>query len=104
MGGGPPEAGTGAYHAHDPPVQLLLRGLAPELGLLERPVLDVEGLLLVHGFVTVDRLRPPHHLDGAVVELGGHPGLALVLPPGDHPQPRNEDHRSTWIAHPRRAP
>ena len=31
---------------------------------------------------------PAHHLDGAVVELGGHARLALVLAPGDHARAR----------------
>ena len=86
----------------DPPIELLLRRQPPELRLFEEPVLDVEGLLLVHRLVSVDRLGTAHDLDGAVVELGGDPRLALVLPPGDHPQPGDQHHGRVGIAHRRR--
>src|SRR5205085_7613464 len=66
-------------------VEFLFGRQAAELGLFERPVLDVESLLLIHRLVLVNGLGPAHHLDGAVVELGGHARLALVLAPGDHP-------------------
>ncbi len=103
VGGRLPDARAGAHDRDDPPVELLLGRQAPQLRLLERPVLDVEGLLRVHGLVAVDGLRPPHDLDRAVVELGRHPRLALVLAPGDHPQPRDEHDGRVGIAHRRRS-
>ena len=45
-GGLPADAGAGADHDDHLAGELLLGGHAPELRLLEEPVLDVEGLLL----------------------------------------------------------
>ena len=78
---------------------LLLGGHALELGLFKEPILDIKSLLLrqrdilVHGFGTA------HDLHGAVVELGGHAALALVLAPGNHAQSGNEDDGGVRIAH-----
>ena len=44
--------------------------------------------------VLVDRLRAAHDLDRAVVELRRHARFALVLAPGDHAHPGDEDARS----------
>ena len=63
-------------------------GMRLQLGLFEQPVLDVERFLLRQRDVLVDRLGAAHHLDGAVVELGGDARLALVLAPGDHARGR----------------
>ena len=102
MGGGLPDSRSRPHHGHDLPIELLLGRQAAQLRLLERPVLDVEGLLLVHRLVLVDGLGSAHHLDGAVVELRGDPRLALVLPPRDHAQPGDQDHRGVGVAHGRR--
>ena len=65
------DAAAGADDDDDLAGEFLLGGHALQLRLLEQPVLDVEGLLLRQGDVFVDRLGAAHHLDGAVVELGG---------------------------------
>ena len=96
------DARAGANDDDDLPIQLLFRRQPAQLCLLERPVLDVEGLLLVHRLVLVDRLGAAHHLDGAVVELGGDARLALVLAPGDHSEAGNQHDRRVGIAHRRR--
>src|SRR4029079_1830788 len=96
------DARAGPDHHRDLAIELLLGRQAPQLGLLERPVLDVEGLLRVHRLVLVDGLGAAHDLDGAVVELGGHPRLALVLAPGNHAQPGHEHDRRVRVAHGRR--
>src|SRR5262249_1289901 len=80
-------------------VEFLFGREAAELGLLQRPVLDVEGLLLVHRLVAVDGLRAAHHLDRAVVKLGRHARLALVLAPGDHADAGDQNHRRIRVAH-----
>ena len=59
-------------------------GMRLQLRLFEQPVFDVERFLLRQRDVFVDRFGAAHHLDGAVVELGGHARLGLVLAPGDH--------------------
>ena len=100
--GGLADAGAGADDHDDLPIELLLGRHASQLGLFERPVLDVEGLLLVHRLVLVDGLGAAHDLDGAVVELGGHARFALVLAPGDHAQPGNQHDRRIRVAHGRR--
>ena len=98
----PADAAAGPDHHRDPAGQLLLRRHPPQLRLFELPVLDVERFLLRQGDVLVDRLGPAHHLDGAVVELGRHARLALVLAPGDHADAGDEDHRRVRVAHRRR--
>ena len=78
---------------------LLLGGHALEFGLFEKPVLDVERLLLWQGDILIHGFRTAHHLDGAVVELRGDAALALVLAPCNHAQSGNEDDGWVRIAH-----
>ncbi len=77
------DAAARADHGDDLPGEFLLRRHALQLGLLEQPVLDVEGLLERQGDVGIDRLGAAHDLDGAAVELGRDARFALVLAPGD---------------------
>src|SRR5882672_4426676 len=48
------------------PIEFFLRRQTAELGFFQIPVLDVEGLLLIHRFVLVDGFRATHDFDGAV--------------------------------------
>ncbi len=83
----------------DLPGQFLFRRHALELGFFEQPVFDVERLLLRERDVFVDRLRAAHDFHRAVVELGGHARLRLVLAPRDHAEAGDEDDRRVRVAH-----
>ena len=93
------DTGSGADHDVDLTGEFLLCGHALELGLLEEPILDVKSLLLREGDILVDRLGAAHHLDGAVVELGGDAAFALVLTPGDHSESGDQDDGGVRVAH-----
>ena len=102
VGGLLADAGAGADHHDDLPGELRLGRHALQFRLLEEPVLDVEGLLLRQRDILVDGLGAAHHLDSAVVELGGDAALGLVLAPGDQAQARDEHDGRVWVAHRRR--
>ena len=73
-------------------------GLALQLRLLERPVLDAELLRLVDRGVGGDRLRAAHHVDGVDVELAGHSGGLLVGAEGEHAHARDQHDRRIGAA------
>ena len=84
------------------PIEFLFGRHASQLGFFQVPVFDVESLLLIHGFVLIDRFRAAHHFDRAVVELRSDARFALVLAPREHSQPWNQHYSRIRIAHRRR--
>ncbi len=98
-GDGLADAAGGAGDQGHPAVVRTRGRQAPELRLLELPVLDAEFLALVDRRVRRDRLRPPHYIDGVYVELGGDACSLLVLPEGKQTHARNEDDRRIGAAH-----
>src|SRR5262245_8755192 len=96
------DAAPRADDGDDLAVEFLFGRQAAELGFFQLPVFDVERLLFVHRLVTVDGLCAAHDLDRAVVKLGRHARLALVLAPGDHADAGDQNHRRIRVAHRRR--
>ena len=90
----PADAAGAAGDQRDAAFQRRGRRHAPQLRLLQRPVLDVESLLLRQAQVAADRLGAAHDVDGVAVELRGDPRRGLVLGEGEHAEPRMQhDHR-----------
>ena len=81
------------------PIEFFLRRHTSQLRFFQRPVLNVESLLLAHRLVLVDCFRAAHDFDGAIVKLRSYARLTLVLSPGDHSQFRNQHDRRVGIAH-----
>ena len=102
MRGSLANAGARADDDDNLPIEFFLRRHSSQLGFFQRPVLDVESLLLVHCLVLVDCFRAAHHLDGAIVKLCRDARLTFVLSPGDHSQTRNQHDRRIGITHRRR--
>ena len=85
MHGGLSNAGACADDDDNLPIEFFLRRHSSQLSFFQRPVLDVESLLLIHRFVLVNCFGSAHHFNRAVIKLRRHTRLALVLAPGDHP-------------------
>src|SRR5262249_10154353 len=66
------DAAARAYDDDDLAVEFFFGRQAAELRLFQQPVLDVEGLLLVHRFVPVNGLGAAHDLNRAIIKLGRH--------------------------------
>ena len=73
-----------------------------QLRLLQKPVLDVERLLLGQALVGVDGRGAAHHVDGVDVELGGDPRRRLVAGERDHAHAGHEVDDGVGVAHGRR--
>ena len=89
-----------------PPVTSAMRpasgfglGQAAQLRFLERPVLDVEGLLLGRGPIGRDPGGSAHDIDGVDVELAGDARGGLVGREGDHADGGNQIDDRIRVAH-----
>jgi hypothetical protein len=122
----PPDAAAAADDHDHEAAQLLLRGLAAELGLFELPVFDGEGLgerqrdvvvvdsealgggggprlrQLARRLADAERRRALHDVDGVDVELGDDARLALGLAEGEHAHARDEHDARVVVAQRRR--
>src|SRR5206468_5422278 len=87
---GAPDAGAAAGHQRDPARQLLLGGRQGELVELERPVLDVEGVLRRERDVLAERAGVAEHADRVVIDVVDDTGRSPVLAGGEHAEPGYE--------------
>ena len=85
------DAAPAAGDERDMSRQRLLRALA-ELGLLERPVLDVEQVGLTHRGVAADGLGRRDHLDGRLGEVGGNARVFRRRPEAKQAEPGHQNH------------
>ena len=94
-----------------PPAPPVIRAMRPasgagwrqaaQLGLLQRPILDVERFLLRQAEIAADRLGAAHDVDGVAIELGGDPRGRLVLGEGEHAEPGMQHDHRIGVAHAR---
>ena len=76
----------------DPPSQLLLRRRQRELVELERPVLDVEGVLGRQRDVAAEGGGVADHGDRVVIDVVDDAGRARVATGSEHAEPRHQHH------------
>ena len=89
---GPADAAGPAGDERDAPRQLLLGRRLGELVELERPVLDVEGVLRGQRHVVAERGGRAEHRDGVVVDVVDDAGGAAILAGSEHAEPGHHDH------------
>ncbi len=68
------DAASAASHQRDPPGERLRLRHALKLRLLEQPIFNIEGLLLVQSDIAADAGRATHHVDCVDVEFRGDAG------------------------------
>ncbi len=99
LGDGLADAGSATSHQRNAAGERLGLRHPPQLGFLERPVLDAKLLALLDGRVRGQRLGTAHHVDRVDVELAGDPRSLLVLAEGEHPHAGDENDGRIGTAH-----
>ena len=79
--------------------QRLGGGHALELGFLEQPVFDVEGLLFIEADIVADGFRAAHDIDRIAIEFAREARGGLVAGEGDPPDARDQHDHRVGIAH-----
>ena len=102
LGNRAPDAAGAAGYESDSSRERFGRGLPAQLGLFQRPVLDVKCFLLGQAEIFVDGGSAAHDADRVAVELGRDTCGWLVFGEGEHADRRHQDDDGVRIAHRRR--